>query len=48
MACQWRHRIGAAERGGINPQDLFGRHSFWGLTTGFRMFLGGDPMRTGS
>lgn len=37
-----------AERGGIEPVELFGTDSFWGLTAGFRIFLGGDPMRMGS
>lgn len=37
----------SAERGGIDPQDLFGRRNFWGLTAGFRVHLGGDPMRMG-
>ena len=43
-----QHNRVSAERGGIDPQDLFGRRSFWGLTAGFRVFLGGDPMRMGS
>jgi len=43
-----QHSRVSAERGGIDPQDLFGRRSFWGLTAGFRVFLGGDPMRMGS
>ncbi|MGH7465153.1 MAG: hypothetical protein ACREK1_08250, partial [Longimicrobiales bacterium] len=42
------HNRVSAERGGIDPQDLFGRRSFWGLSAGFRVFLGGDPMRMGS
>lgn len=37
-----------AERGGIEPADLFERDTFWGLSAGFRVFLGGDPMRMGS
>jgi hypothetical protein len=36
------------ERGGIDPVVLFGRSSFWSLSAGFRVFLGGDPMRMGS
>jgi hypothetical protein len=43
-----QHSRVSAERGGIDPEDLFGRRSFWGLTAGFRVFLGGDPMRMGS
>ena len=41
------NRIGA-ESGGISPIDLYGRKSFWTLSAGFRVFLGGDPMRMGS
>jgi hypothetical protein len=43
-----QHNRVSTERGGIDPQDLFGRRSFWGLSAGFRVFLGGDPMRMGS
>jgi hypothetical protein len=43
-----QHNRVAEEKGGIDPQDLFGRRSFWGLTAGFRVYLGGDPMRMGS
>ncbi|MHB1170797.1 MAG: hypothetical protein ACYC28_16095 [Longimicrobiales bacterium] len=38
----------SAEEGGIDPIDLFGKRSFWGLSAGLRVFLGGDPMRMGS
>ena len=38
----------AADEGGIDPDDLFGRSSFFGLTAGFRLFLGGEPMRMGA
>ncbi|MFN0180310.1 MAG: hypothetical protein ACKVZ0_16030 [Gemmatimonadales bacterium] len=41
------HRVGAA-RGDVQPGVLFGRNSFWSLSTGFRIFLGGGPMRMGS
>jgi hypothetical protein len=37
-----------AERGGIDPRDLFGSRNFWGLSAGARIFLGGGPMRMGS
>ena len=37
-----------AERGGIDPVALFGRRSFWTLSAGARIFLGGDPMRMGA
>ena len=36
------------EDGGISPVELFGKDNFWGLTAGFRVFLGGDPMRMGA
>ncbi|HET7274728.1 MAG TPA: hypothetical protein VFI91_06085 [Longimicrobiaceae bacterium] len=36
------------ERGGIDPQQLYGSDSFWGLSAGFRVFIGGDPMRMGN
>ena len=38
----------AADEGGIEPDDLFGSSSFFGLTAGFRLFLGGEPMRMGA
>lgn len=37
-----------AERGGVQPEELLGSDSFWSLSAGFRIFLGGDPMRMGS
>ncbi|HET9439990.1 MAG TPA: hypothetical protein VFO52_07450, partial [Longimicrobiales bacterium] len=36
------------ERGGIDPQLLLGRDNFWTFSAGFRIFLGGDPMRMGA
>ena len=36
------------ERGPLKPVELYGRRTFWTLSAGFRMFLGGDPMRMGS
>jgi hypothetical protein len=36
------------EHGGITPQALFGRSSFWSLSAGVRVFLGGEPMRMGT
>ena len=36
------------DEGGVDPVALFGRSSFWTLSAGFRVFLGGDPMRMGS
>jgi hypothetical protein len=38
----------AEERGGIEPDDLFGRSNFWSLSAGFRLYLGGEPMRMGT
>jgi hypothetical protein len=43
-----QHNRARAERGGIEPEDLFGKSNFWGVSAGFRVFLGGDPMRMGS
>lgn len=36
------------ERGGIRPETLFGGNRLWSLSTGFRVFLGGGPMRMGA
>lgn len=36
-----------ADQGGITATDLFGSTSFWSLSAGFRIFLGGNPMRMG-
>jgi hypothetical protein len=41
------HRI-RGDSGAVDPVALFGRDSFWSLSAGFRIFLGGDPMRMGS
>jgi hypothetical protein len=41
------HRV-RAEQGGIQPSALFGRPSFWTLSAGMRVFLGGEPMRMGT
>lgn len=35
------------DRGALDPVVLFGSDSFWGLSLGARIFLGGDPMRMG-
>jgi hypothetical protein len=35
------------ERGGTRPGALFGTDSFWTLSAGFRVYLGGGPMRMG-
>ena len=36
------------ERGEANPEELFGRASFWSASLGFKIFLGGGSMRMGS
>lgn len=41
-----RNRVGA-ERGGIDPRDLFGGRDFWSVSAGARLFFGGGPMRMG-
>lgn len=41
------HRV-SAERGDIHARALFGRRSFWSISGGFRLFLGGGPMRMGT
>jgi hypothetical protein len=32
----------------LEPERLFGARSFWSLSAGVRIFLGGDPMRMGA
>lgn len=41
------HRVSPTE-GGVDPKTLYGRRSLWSVTTGFRIYLGGGPMRMGS
>jgi hypothetical protein len=43
------HRV-AHDRGpaSLDPQRLFGTRNFWSVSAGFRLFLGGDPMRMGA
>ena len=36
------------ERGDADPRALFGEDRFWSASLGFRVFLGGGPMRMGS
>jgi hypothetical protein len=43
-----QHNRVREERGNADPRALFGTRSFWSLSTGFRIFLGGGPMRMGS
>jgi len=33
---------------GPSARQIFGANSFWALTLGARVILGGDPMRMGS
>ena len=40
------HRV-RADRGGVEPEALFGSGSFWSISLGARVFLGGGPMRMG-
>ena len=46
LEAQW-HTV-SADRGSITAESLFGRSSFFSLSAGVRVFLGGDPMRMGS
>ena len=43
-----QHHWVREERGGIDPNDLFASSSFWAVSVGARLFLGGGPMRMGS
>jgi hypothetical protein len=43
-----QHHRATPARGGIQPDVVFGRRSFWAISLGARIFLGGDPMRMGS
>jgi hypothetical protein len=43
-----QYNLVRAESGGVDPIALFRRKSFWTFSAGFRVFLGGDPMRMGS
>lgn len=43
-----QHHRAHEERGGIDPEELFGTDSLWSFTVGARIFLGGGPMRMGS
>ena len=40
------HRVASDE--GPSPREIFGSTSFWALTLGARVILGGDPMRMGT
>jgi hypothetical protein len=43
-----QHHQVRGDKGGVVATDLFGTTSFWGISMGARIFLGGDPMRMGS
>ena len=43
-----QHHQARADSGPVSTTELFGTTSFWGLSVGARIFLGGDPMRMGS
>lgn len=43
-----QHHYVSAERGAVDPIALFGKRSFWSVSAGFRVFVGGGPMRMGS
>jgi hypothetical protein len=40
------HRVVGDE--GTSARQIFGTNSFWALSLGARVMLGGDPMRMGS
>lgn len=41
------HRV-RPDRGGIDPEVLLGSDSFWAVSLGVRVFIGGGPMRMGA
>jgi hypothetical protein len=43
-----QHNNAANERGAVSASELFGTTSFFSLSAGLRVFLGGGPMRMGS
>lgn len=43
-----QHNLVRNEPGEIDAVEVLGADSFWSLTAGFRIFLGGGPMRMGS
>ena len=43
-----QHHSVRADRGSIDPGDLFGTRSFWSVSAGARIFLGGGSMRMGA
>lgn len=43
-----QHHQVRGDRGDVVATDIFGATSFWAISAGFRLFLGGDPMRMGT
>lgn len=43
-----QHHQARRDRGSVSATDLFGSTSFWTVSLGARVFLGGGPMRMGS
>ena len=43
-----QHNNAANERGDVSARELFGTTSFFSLTAGLRLFIGGGPMRMGT
>jgi hypothetical protein len=43
-----QHHQVRADTGPVTATDLYGRTSFWALSLGARIFIGGEPMRMGS
>lgn len=43
-----QHHYVSAEHGALDPKALFGKRSFWSVSAGFRVFVGGGPMRMGT
>jgi hypothetical protein len=43
-----QHHQARGDQGGVSATELFGDTSFWAVSVGARIFLGGGPMRMGS
>ena len=43
-----QHHQVRGDQGGVVATDLFGTTSFWAISVGARVFLGGNPMRMGN
>lgn len=42
-----QHHLARPERGGVDPEALFGTGSFWAFSAGLRIYFGGGAMRMG-